>query len=111
MKWNISLNRKLDKPVPKAYLLVTVDVTNSEKYEGYRALSGPAMAAHGGRFIVRGGKMEVLEGEWPRLRNVVIEFDSFDAAKAAYHSVEYAAARDARAGAAKLNMIVVEGVA
>jgi uncharacterized protein (DUF1330 family) len=97
--------------MPKAYLIVNIEVTNPEKYEDYKVLSGPAMAAHGGRFIVRGGKMEVLEGQWPRPRNVVVEFDSFDAAKAAYHSVEYAAARDARAGAADFNMIVVEGVA
>jgi uncharacterized protein (DUF1330 family) len=97
--------------VPKAYLITSIDVTDPTKYEDYKVLSGPAMAANGGRFIVRGGKMEVLEGQWARPRTVVLEFDSYDAAKAAYHSVEYAKARDARSGAADFNMIVIEGVA
>jgi uncharacterized protein (DUF1330 family) len=104
MKWNISMPSK-------AYIVTSIEVTDPAKYENYKALSGPAMAANGGRFIVRGGQMEVLEGQWHRPRVVVVEFDSFEAAKAAYHSVQYAAAREARAGAADFNMIVVEGVA
>ena len=94
----------------KALIITSINVTDPAKYENYKALSGPAMAANGGRFVVRGGKMEVLEGEWPRPRVVVVEFDSFEAAKAAYHSVQYAAARQERLGAADFNMIVVEGV-
>ncbi len=96
--------------MPKAYIVASVDITNPEKYEGYKALSGPAMAANGGRFVVRGAPYEVLEGTWPNARVVILEFDSLAAAKAAYHSVQYAAAKEARAGAADFNMIVIEGV-
>ena len=59
---------------------------------------------------MRGGKTEQLEGEWAPTRVVVLKFPSYDAAKVFYDSEEYRAARDARAKAAKMNMIVVEGV-
>jgi uncharacterized protein (DUF1330 family) len=94
-----------------AYVIASVNVTNPEKYKGYQALTPAAIAKHGGRFVVRGGAMEVLEGEWPRSRVVVLEFDSMDAAKKFYNSAEYTAARAERGGAAEFSMIVVEGVA
>ncbi len=94
----------------KGYIIASVNVTDPAKYEGYKVLSGPAMAAAGGRFIARGGQKEVLEGVWAHPRVVVIEFDSFAQAKAAYDSPDYLKARDARAGAADFNMVVIEGV-
>ena len=63
---------------------------------------------YGGNPIVRGGRIEVVEGEG-RARNVVIEFASFDAARAYAHSAEYAAARKLRAGAGSIDLLVVEG--
>jgi uncharacterized protein (DUF1330 family) len=94
-----------------AYVIASVNVTDAEKYKSYQALSPGAIAAHGGKFVVRGGAMEVLEGSWPRPRVVVVQFDSVDAAKKFYNSAEYTAARDAREGAAEFSMIVVDGVA
>jgi uncharacterized protein (DUF1330 family) len=93
-----------------AFIIASVNVTDPEKYKGYQALTPAAIAAHGGKFVVRGGAMEVLEGEWPRSRVVVLEFASMDAAKKFYSSAEYTVARAKREGAAEFSMIVVEGI-
>lgn len=93
-----------------AYVIAEADVSDPEKYEGYRKLTPGAIAAHGGRFIVRGGRTETLEGDWRPKRVVVIEFPSFERAKAFYDSPEYLAARKARAGAATMDLILVDGV-
>jgi uncharacterized protein (DUF1330 family) len=92
------------------YILAYVDVTDPVQYEQYKVLSTKAMQSHGAEVLVRGGKTEQLEGEWAPTRVVVLKFPSYDAAKVFYDSQEYRAARDARAKAAKMNMIVVEGV-
>ena len=93
-----------------AYVIAEADITDPEKYEGYKKLTPGAIAAHGGRFIVRGGRTETLEGSWRPKRVVVIEFPSFEKAKAFYDSKEYLAARKAREGAATLDLILVDGV-
>jgi uncharacterized protein (DUF1330 family) len=93
-----------------AYVIAYVDVTHPEQYEEYKKLSSIAMKTHGAELCVRGGKVEVLEGDWSPTRVVVLKFPSLDKAKAYYDSVEYRAARSARAGAALMRMIVVEGV-
>jgi uncharacterized protein (DUF1330 family) len=93
-----------------AYIIVETDITDPEQYEQYKAASPGAIAAGGGRFIVRGGELAVLEGDWQPSRLVVLEFPDLEAAKAFYESDEYTAARKLRAGAAKLNMVAVEGV-
>jgi uncharacterized protein (DUF1330 family) len=93
-----------------AYIIVETDITDPEQYEQYKAASPGAIAAGGGRFIVRGGELAVLEGDWQPSRLVVLEFPDLEAAKAFYDSDEYTAARKLRAGAAKLNMVAVEGV-
>jgi uncharacterized protein (DUF1330 family) len=93
-----------------AYVIVDADVSDPERYKGYMALSPAAIAAAGGRFIVRGGRHETLEGDWTPSRVVVIEFPTYDAARAFYDSALYVEARGRRAGATrKFNMIVVEG--
>jgi uncharacterized protein (DUF1330 family) len=94
-----------------AYIIARVTVTDPEKYEGYKALSPAAIAAHGGRFVVRGGPVQTLEGEPESRRIVVLEFPTIEAAETFYHSAEYAAARDKRRGAAEFQMILVEGYA
>ena len=93
-----------------AYLIVETDITDPEQYEQYKAASPGAVAAGGGRFIVRGGEHAVLEGDWNPTRLVVIEFESLEAAKAFYESPEYQAAIKLREGAARINMVVVEGI-
>ena len=93
-----------------AYVIANVDVTNPEQYEEYKKLSTIAMKVHGAELCVRGGKVEVLEGDWSPTRVVILKFPSFEHAKAYHDSVEYRAARKAREGAAVMRMIVVEGV-
>ncbi len=94
-----------------AYVIAAVSVTNPEAYSEYAKLAAPAIEQHGGRYLVRGGKLEILEGAWPHARTVVVEFASVAKAQAFYRSVEYQAARANRLGAADFNMIVIEGVA
>jgi uncharacterized protein (DUF1330 family) len=93
-----------------AYLIAEVTVTDPEKYEGYKALTPAAIAAHGGRFVVRGGSATLLEGGPEPARLVVIEFPDRATAERFYHSPEYARAREARAGAAIFRAIAIDGV-
>jgi uncharacterized protein (DUF1330 family) len=93
-----------------AYVIADVEVTDPAKYEGYKKLSPEAIAKHGGRFIARGGQTVTLEGNWRPGRVVIVEFPTFEQARNFYTSVEYTAARRARAGAANFKMIVVDGV-
>jgi uncharacterized protein (DUF1330 family) len=94
-----------------AYVIARMSITDPERYEGYKAVSPGIIAAHGGRFLVRGGQVQTLEGEPETNRVVVIEFPSVEAAQAFYRSAEYTAAREKRRGAADLQMILVEGFA
>lgn len=95
----------------KGYLVVEAKVTDSVAYDNYKKLAQAAIAQYGGRYLVRGGQAEVLEGPWTApQRLVIVEFDSVERARAFYESPEYRAAREARAGAADVNMIVVQGV-
>lgn len=96
--------------MPKAYVIVDIKVTDPERYEGYRTLAGPAVEAGGGRFIVRGGATEVLEGDRVPNRIVILEFPDMAAARAWYDSPQYAEAKAAREGAAVGSFIAVEGV-
>jgi uncharacterized protein (DUF1330 family) len=93
-----------------AYIIANVTVTNPEQYEEYKKLSTIAMQVHGAEVCVRGGKVEVLEGDWAPTRLVILKFPNFESAKQFYDSVEYAAARNARQGVAVMRMIAVEGV-
>jgi uncharacterized protein (DUF1330 family) len=93
-----------------AYVIASVTVTDAEKYKNYMALSPTAVAAAGGKFIVRGGNMKVLEGAWANPRVVIIEYATREAAETFYDSALYVAARAEREGAAQFNMIVVDGV-
>lgn len=92
-----------------AYVIADVEITDPAKYEGYKKLTPDAIAKHGGRFIARGGQTATLEGNWRPGRVVIIEFPTFEQARNFYTSVEYTAARRARAGAATMKMIVVDG--
>ena len=93
----------------KAYWIAHVTVTDPVAYAEYQALAPAALAAHGGRFLARGGASDVLEG--PELaRHVVIEFPSLAAARACYASAAYLQARKHRDGAATVHLVIVEGL-
>jgi uncharacterized protein (DUF1330 family) len=92
------------------YIIAYVEVTNPTQYEEYKKWSSAAMQATGAEVCVRGGKTEVLEGDWAPERVVVLRFPTYEKAKAFHDSPEYLKAREARAGAAVMRMIVVEGL-
>jgi len=93
-----------------AYVVVDVDVRDAKVYERYKGLAPPAIAAHGGRYLARGGKTAVLEGDWAPRRAVILEFPSFEQAKAWWASAEYAEGKALRQSCARTNMIVLEGL-
>ena len=93
-----------------AYIVVTITVNKPEQFDEYRKLAGPAVAQYGGKYLVRGGARTILEGKFDGNRLVVLEFPSSDDARTFYDSPEYRVARDKRAGAAEMNMVLVEGV-
>ncbi len=96
--------------MPSGYVIASVTVTNPEQYEEYKKWSTAAMQAHGAEVCVRGGQVAVLEGDWNPGRTVILKFPSFEAAKAFYDTPEYLKAREARAGAAIMRMVAVEGL-
>jgi uncharacterized protein (DUF1330 family) len=93
-----------------AYIIANVEVTDPVQYEDYKKWSSAAMQAHGAEVCVRGGAVEVLEGDWAPQRIVVLKFSSVEAARRFNDSPEYGKARAARQGAAVMRMIVVEGL-
>lgn len=93
-----------------AYIIANVRVTDPQQYEEYKRLSTLAMKAHGAEVCVRGGKVEVLEGDWAPERMVMLKFPTMEAARAFNSSVEYDAARKSRQGIAVMRMVLVEGV-
>ncbi|MDC6168195.1 DUF1330 domain-containing protein [Paucibacter sp. XJ19-41] len=96
--------------MPSAYILANVQVTNPTQYEEYKKFSSAAMQAHGAEVCVRGGQVEVLEGDWTPDRVVLLKFASTAAARAFNDSPEYGQARAARQGAAVMRMVLIEGV-
>jgi uncharacterized protein (DUF1330 family) len=93
-----------------AYIIANVTVTDPQQYEEYKKWSTAAMQAHGAEVCVRGGKAEVIEGDWQPERLVVLKFPSVEAARKFDASPEYGKARAARQGAAVMRMVLVEGV-
>jgi uncharacterized protein (DUF1330 family) len=93
-----------------AYVVVEIEVLDAERYETYKRMVPPSLAAYGGRFVVRGGAAEALEGEWSPKRLVIVEFPSAERAKAWWGSPEYAEAKALRQATARTQMVVVEGV-
>ena len=91
------------------YIIANVNVTNPAQYEEYKRLSSIAMQAHGAEVCVRGGPIEVLEGDWTPSRLVLLKFPSMQQARAFNQSAEYSQARQARQGAAVMRMVLVEG--
>jgi uncharacterized protein (DUF1330 family) len=93
----------------KAYVIVDVAITDPVRYEDYKKLTPGSLVPFGGKFIVRGGQSETLEGSWKPGRIVVLEFPSLEKAKAWWSSEEYRPAKALRQSASVTQMIVVEG--
>lgn len=93
-----------------AYLLVDLEVTDPENYERYRAAVPDMIKKYGGRYLVRGGEFEVLEGDWQPRRLVVLEFPSMDDVKKFYDSDDYRDLKAVRIASTRGNVIAVEGI-
>jgi len=93
-----------------AYIIVEIEILDPVGYEQYKNLAGASVEKYGGKYIVRGGATEVLEGDWKPKRIVVLQFDSTQRAKDWLNCEEYREPRKMRHRTAKTNMILVEGV-
>ncbi len=93
-----------------AYAIVDIEVTDPEGYAEYRELAPPIVAAYGGRYIVRGGDVQALEGDWQPKRLVILEFPSVEQAKAWWASEEYRVPKEMRRRTTRSNLIIVEGL-
>jgi uncharacterized protein (DUF1330 family) len=93
-----------------AYVIVETDIIDPERYEAYKAAAAPSVAAAGGAYLVRGGELAVLEGDWRPSRLVILEFEDLAAARRWYESQRYRDARRLRQGAARISMVAVQGV-
>jgi uncharacterized protein (DUF1330 family) len=92
-------------------LISDVTARDAVTLEIYRARAATSIAAHGGRYLVRGGAVEVLEGKWSPRAIIIAEFPDMDAARAWYRSPDYASALEVRDQALSRDLILVEGVA
>ena len=92
-----------------AYVILDIDVTDPDEYEGYRQRSGAIAEQYGGLFRVRGGDPQTVEGDWAPSRIVVLEFPSSEAARAWYDSPEYQEILPLRQAAAHSRAILVDG--
>ena len=93
-----------------AYLIGDIEIHDQATYDAYRDQVPELVVAYGGRFVVRGGKVTTLEGNWAAKRVVVIEFPTMEALEAFYHSDAYRPLLELRGKAANARMIAVEGV-
>jgi len=93
-----------------AYVIVEVTTPDPELMGRYRPLVAPTLEPFGGRFLVRGGRTETLEGGWAPERIVVMEFPSLEQARAWWSSEVYAEPKRMRQAAGRTRMIVVEGL-
>lgn len=92
------------------YVIVNDEISDEAGFAEFRQKVGATVAAHGGRYLVRGGATEVIDGDWAPDRLVVIEFDSVDQAKAWLNSAEFLAIKDLRVSSASASVVVAEGV-
>jgi len=94
-----------------AYVIAEIQVNDPAKYEGYKKLTPGTLSMYGGKFIVRGGQTETLEGDRKTHRVVVLEFPTYEKAQAWYNSPEYQDAKKIRLEASTGQIILVDGVA
>jgi uncharacterized protein (DUF1330 family) len=94
-----------------AYIISDVTIKEGAAIKTYRQRAAASIAQHGGRYVVRGGEIEVLEGSWRPCAVIIAEFPDMDRARAWYRSAEYASALALRDQALSRNLILVDGVA
>ncbi|HTA38788.1 MAG TPA: DUF1330 domain-containing protein [Candidatus Acidoferrales bacterium] len=92
-----------------AYVIVDVETSDPQRYEEYKRMAQESVARFGGRYIVRGGKFEVVEGEWRPTRLVVLEFDSFEEAREWWGSQDYSPAKALRQRLSRTDIVIVDG--
>lgn len=92
------------------YAIFDVTITDLDKYKEYMMMVKPVIEAAGGRYLVRGGAHQVLEGDWHPTRLVVLEFPSAEAAQSFYKSPEYRGLKALREACSRANLVTVEGV-
>lgn len=92
-----------------AYVVVRVEIRDPDRFDRYREAVAPNVAAFGGRYLVRGGPMELLEGDDDGRRIVILEFESLAHVRKWWNSPEYAEIRELREGAAILDVVAVGG--
>jgi len=92
------------------YGIFDVTITDLEKYKEYMMLVKPVIEAAGGRYLVRGGAHQVLEGDWHPTRLVLLEFPSAEAVQSFYQSPEYRGLKAMREACSRANLVTVEGV-
>ena len=99
--------------MPKAYIIAEIDIPDIQAYRdsGYMAAAEAAVAAHGGRYIVRGSPATILEGTASDTRIVVLEFPTRTAAETFYEGREYAPARKLRQSLSAGRLILLDGTA
>ena len=93
-----------------AYVVVDIDVHDAVRYDDYKQLAPPSIAAYGGKYLARAGKTEILEGTWVPKRLVILQFDTLERAREWLDSPEYAPIKKLRHQAALSNMVAIEGV-
>jgi uncharacterized protein (DUF1330 family) len=93
-----------------AYIIVNIEITDPERYQEYIKVAPASIAKFNGKYLARGGKTEKLEGAWDPKRVVVLEFDTYENAKAWWSCEEYSRPKKLRQSAAATNMILVEGM-
>ena len=92
------------------YVIVNHEITDEDVFAEFRGRVAMAVEAHGGRYLVRGGTTEVIEGEWMPHRIVVVEFDNVEQARTWLNSPEYIEIKEIRTRSANADVIIVEGV-
>lgn len=93
-----------------AYVVINNDILDPDRYGEYAKLAPATVEPYGGKYLARGGKVEVLEGDWVPSRLVILQFESVEQAKKWLNSEEYSKARKIRQSAAHSRMVVIEGV-
>jgi uncharacterized protein (DUF1330 family) len=93
-----------------AYVIVNITVRDPVRYEEYKRLASPTIPAYGGRYVARGGQVEVREGAWSPSRLVILEFPTLDQARAWWSSPEYAPAKALRQSCADTQLVITEGL-
>jgi uncharacterized protein (DUF1330 family) len=93
-----------------AYVIADLTITDPQGFEQYRQMVPATIAKYGGKYVVRGGKLETLEGNWEPQRLVILEFESAERAKEWWASEDYREAKALRQRTAQTNLIIVEGI-